>query len=121
MAKKIVITILVVIVAGAGVWYYFSKIQHAPIEKILTNPKAYEGKVVTIEGDVTDRTAFFVVLKFFKVRDKTGEITVVTKDGLPEIKSKVRVKGKVDDAFPVGDQKLVVLTAESVDQEGGNK
>ena len=121
MAKKIIIAILIVIVAGAGVWYYFSKVRHAPIEKILSNPKAYEGKVLTIEGDVTDRTAFFVVLKFFKVRDKTGEITVVTKDSLPEIKANVRVKGKVDEAFPVGDQKLLVFTAESVEQEGRNK
>ncbi len=121
MAKKIVIAVLIVIVAGGGAWYYFSRIHHAPIEKILSNPKAYEGKIVTIEGEVTDKTAFFVVLKFFKVRDKTGEITVVTKNSLPEIKSKVRVKGKVDEAFSIGDQKLLVFAAESVEQEGRNK
>ncbi len=106
---------------GVGVWYYFSRIHHAPIEKILSNPKAYEGKVVTLEGEVTDRTAFFVVLKFFKVRDKTGEITVATKTSLPEVKSKVRIKGTIDEAFPIGDRRLLVFMAESVEEEGRNK
>ena len=91
------------------------------IENILSNPKAYEGKVVTIEGEVTDGTAFFVVLKFFKVKDKTGEIVVVTKKSLPELKSDVLVKGKIDEAFPVGDQKLLVFVEESVEPESSSK
>ena len=122
MAKKIVIAVLIVIVVGGiggGLWYYFNKIRNEPIENIVGNPKAYEGKVVTLEGEVTDRTAFFVVLKFFKVRDKTGEIMVATRTGLPKIKSKVRVRGSIDEAFPVGDQKLLVFIAESVKEEGG--
>ncbi len=121
MVRKVIIAILMVIVIGGGAWYYFSRAHHAPIEKILSNPGAYEGKVVTIEGEVTDRTAFFVVLKFFKVRDKTGEITVVTKKSLPEVRSNVLVKGRIDTAFPVGDQKLLVFVEESVEEKGRNK
>ncbi len=121
MAKKIIIAVLIVIVVGGGAWYYFGRMHHAPIEKILTNPKAYEGKVVTLEGEVTDRTAFFVVLKFFKVRDKTGEITVVTKRSLPEVKSEVRVKGTVDEAFSIGDQKMVIFVEESTEVKAKNK
>ncbi len=121
MGKRIIIAVLVVIVVGGGAWYYFSRVHHAPIEKILSNPKAFEGKVVTVEGEVTDRTAFFVVLKFFKVRDKTGEIMVVTKRGLPEVKSQVRVKGTIDDAFPIGDQKMVIFVEESTEVKDKNK
>ncbi len=70
-----------------------------------------------IEGEVTDRTGFFVVLKFFKLKDKTGEITVVTKKALPEIKSTVSVKGKTDEAFPIGDQKLLIFVEESIEKK----
>ncbi len=52
----------------------------------------------------------FFIIKFFKLRDKTGEIIVVTKGRtLPEIKSQVRVKGSIDQTFSIGDQKLVVF------------
>jgi hypothetical protein len=121
--RTLIIAIMIaVIVIGGGVWYYFSKIHHAEIEKILSSPGTYSGKVVTIEGEVTDRTAFFIVVKFFKLRDKTGEIIVVTKrKTLPEVKSKVRAKGKVDQTFSIGDQKLVVFVEESIDIKGTNE
>ncbi len=115
------ILVVILILIGGGIWYYTARVQHAEIEKILSNPKAYEGKEITIEGEVTDRTAFFVGVKFFKVKDKTGEITVVTKRTLPAIKSTARVKGRIDEAFPVGDQKFVVLTEESLDEKAGGK
>ena len=115
------IVIVIIIAIGGGAWYYSSRVRHAEIEKILSNPREYEGKIVTIEGEVTDRTAFFVVVKFFKVKDKTGEITVVTRRTLPAIKSIVRVKGRIDEVFAVGDQKLVVFVEESIDEKAGNK
>lgn len=123
MSRNVIVAIVIVmiIVIGGGAWYYSSRIRHAEIEKILSNPRAYEGKVVTIEGEVTDRTAFFVVVKFFKVKDKTGEITVVTKRTLPATNSIVRVKGRIDEIFAVGDQKFVVLVEESIDEKAGNK
>lgn len=123
MTRKTVVAILVVIlIIGAGTWYYFKRMHHAPIEKILSAPKAFEGKDVTIEGEVTDRTSFFVTVKFFKLRDKTGEIIVLTRGRtLPEIKSKVRVNGRIDEEFAVGDQKFVVFAAGSVDEKGKEK
>ncbi len=122
ISKKTVVAILVaiVIIIGGGIWYYTTKIQHAQIEKVLSNPRAYEGKVITIEGEVTDRTAFFSALKFFKVKDKTGEITVVTKRTLPALKETVRVSGRVDEVFAVGDLKLVVLVEESIDKKAAD-
>jgi len=121
MVKKVVIAILMVMAIGGGAWYYFNRAHHTRIETILDNPKAYVGKEVTIEGEVTDRTAFFTTVKFFRVRDKTGEIIVSTKKALPEVRSTVLVKGSVDEAFPVGDQKFVVLAGEFVEEKGGSK
>ncbi len=123
MGKKVIIAIVIVIaiVISGGVWYYVSRTHHPTIEKILSNPKAYEGKVVTIEGEVTDRTSFFVVIKFYKVKDNTGEIIVVTKKALPEARSKVLVTGKIDEAFPIGDQKLLVFMEESIEEKGKGK
>jgi hypothetical protein len=123
MPRKVIIAIVIIIIIaiGGGAWYYFSRIHHPTIEKILSNPKAYEGKVVTIEGEVTDRTSFFVIVKFYKIKDNTGEIIVVTKKALPEARSKVLVKGKIDEAFPIGDQKLLVFVEESIEEKGKSK
>ena len=77
--------------------------------------------MVTIEGDVTDRTSFFGVIKFYKVRDKTGEIIVVAKKTLPELKSMLQIKGRIDEAFPIGDLKLLVFLEDSFEEKGRNK
>jgi hypothetical protein len=114
MVKRIIIVLLIVtaVMTGVGMWYYLRQSQYPQIEKILGNPKAYEGKVITIEGEVTDRTSFFIVVKFYRLRDKTGEIIVVTKKPLPEVRSKVHVTGKIDEAFSMGDQRLLVFVEE---------
>lgn len=123
MAKKVIIGISIVIVLAiaGGVWYYFSRVHPTTIDKILGHPAEYQGKAVTIEGEVTDRTAFFVVLRFFKLRDRTGEMIVVTKKSLPEVKSTVRVTGRIDEAFPIGDQKLLIFVEESIEKKGQSK
>ena len=120
MAKKVIIgiSIIIVLAIASGVWYYFSRSRPTTIEKILSHPMEYQGKAVTIEGEVTDRTAFFVVLRFFKLRDRTGEMMVVTKKSLPEIRSTVSVKGKIDEVFPIGDQKLLIFVEESIEKKG---
>ncbi len=121
LKKGIIALIIIAILIGFGAWYYFSRVPLSQIRSILNNPKAYEGKVVTIEGEVTDRTSFFGVIKFYKVKDKTGEIIVVTKRSLPELRSIFRIKGRINDAFPVGDVKLVVFSEESFEEKGTNK
>ncbi len=121
MVRKIGVLVLIVVAIGGGAWYYINGTQHTKIETILSNPKSFEGKEVTIEGEVTDRTAFFPSAKFFRLKDKTGEIVVATQRSLPEIRSTIRAKGKIDDSFPVGDQKLVVFMAVSVEDIGVKK
>ncbi len=120
MARKVFIgiSIMIVLAIAGGIWYYLGRGNRTSIGKILSRPSEYQGKAITIEGEVTDRTAFFVVLRFFKLRDKTGEMMVVTKSSLPEVKSTVRVKGRIDEAFPIGDQKLLIFVEESIEKRG---
>jgi aspartyl/asparaginyl-tRNA synthetase len=112
--KWLVIAIVAVVVIGAGAWYYFSQTHRTDIDKIVGNPGAYAGKEVAIEGEVTDRTALFGALKFYKIKDKSGEMIVVSKRSLPEMRSNVGVKGRIDEAFSLGDQKLVVFVEGTV-------
>ena len=122
IAKKgLVIAIFAVIAIGAGAGYYFSQVHRTDIDKIVSNPGAYAGKEMAIGGEVTDRTALFGVLKFYKVKDRSGEMIVVTKKVLPEIKSSVSVKGRIDDGFSLGDQKLVVFVEGSVEKKETGK
>jgi len=113
-SKWLVIAIIAVIAIGAGAWYYFSQTHRTDIDKIVSNPGAYAGTEVAIEGEVTDRTALFGALKFYKLKDKSGEMIVVSKRSLPEMRSNVSVKGRIDEAFSLGDQKLVVFVEGSV-------
>jgi hypothetical protein len=121
LKKGIVVLIVILILIGIGAWYYFTRVHFSQIQSVLSNPKAYEGKVVTIEGEVADRTSFFRVIKFYKVRDKTGEIIIVTKKTLPELKSMLRIKGRIDEAFPIGDLKLLVFLEDSFEEKGRTK
>ncbi|MGZ3535578.1 MAG: hypothetical protein ACXU9K_10155 [Thermodesulfobacteriota bacterium] len=79
-----------------------------PIGKILENPRAYAGKTVTVSGEVTQIFSL-VFIKYFKVRDETGEILIVTDRPLPKVGTKIKVKGTVQEAFSIGDQQLIVI------------
>ncbi len=83
-----------------------------PISKITDNPRDYDGKTVTVSGEVTETFSFFV-LKYFVVDDGTGTITVVTDKALPKKGSKIRVKGKVSEMFSLGDTATLVIVEES--------
>jgi aspartyl/asparaginyl-tRNA synthetase len=83
-----------------------------PIHKILADPRAYAGKTVTVSGEVT-RVLGLAFIKYFKIRDGTGEITVVTEKPLPKVGSKIKVKGTVKEAFSIGDQQVVVIVEKS--------
>ncbi len=118
MAKKMMIgfSIVISLMIAGGVWYYINRVHLTSIDKILSHQAEYRGKAFTIQGEVTDRTAFFVVLRFFKLRDRTGEMMVLTKKSLPEVKSTVLVTGRIDEAFQIGDQKLLVFLEDSIEK-----
>ncbi|MBI2884220.1 MAG: hypothetical protein HYY11_10025 [Candidatus Methylomirabilis oxyfera] len=79
-----------------------------PIKNILENPRQFSGKELQIKGQVVDIFSLIVV-KYFVIQDKTGEITVVTHRPLPKKGETIKVKGKVEEAFSIADQQLIVL------------
>jgi hypothetical protein len=79
-----------------------------PIKKILENPRDYSGKPVKISGEVTEVFGLLVV-RYFVMKDKTGEIIVVTKRPLPREGIKITVNGTVHEAFSIGDKHVVVV------------
>jgi len=101
--------VVVLAAAGIGVWYYIENISCTPIGEIIANPRNFDGRVTTISGEVTDR-ASLVFVKYFSLKDKTGEIIVATKRPLPAVGARVRVQGRVEEAFSLGsEQKLVFV------------
>jgi hypothetical protein len=78
------------------------------IGKILDDPRHYHGRDVTVAGEVVD-SLNLLVFRTYTVRDRTGEILVVTKGAVPREGASVRVKGKVNQAFAIADKSLVVL------------
>jgi len=84
-----------------------------PIEKTLENPRAYEGRSITLSGTVTGRQSLLAV-KYFSLKDDTGEIRVVTNRALPNIGSRTEVYGRVQQAFALGDQQLVVFVEDEL-------
>lgn len=79
-----------------------------PINKILENPRNYAGKTVTVSGEVT-RVFSLIIVRYFVIRDSTGEVTIVTEKPLPKIGTKMKVEGTVEEAFAIGDQQLIVI------------
>lgn len=79
-----------------------------PIKALLDRPRDYEGKIVTISGEVTEVFSLIVV-KTFSLRDKTGEIVVVTERISPKKGDHIAVKGTVIDAFSFGDKSITAF------------
>ncbi len=51
----------------------------------------------------------FFIVKYFVVRDNSGEISVVTEKPLPVKGEKIKVKGTVREAFSIGTKTALVL------------
>ena len=79
-----------------------------PIREILDEPGRFDGQRATVAGEVVD-SANLLVLKFYKVRDATGTIAVVTSKAVPKPGARVRATGTVHQAFALGKDQLTVL------------
>ena len=75
------------------------------ISKINADPGRYRGKEVGIVGNVTDS---YGVLGngAYEIDDGTGRIWVATRRGVPSRGSRVGVKGRVLNGFPMGRPEL---------------
>jgi hypothetical protein len=78
------------------------------IRQILADPRAYDGKTVTVEGEVTN-TFSFIFLKYFEINDGTGTISVTSDKPLPAKGQRLKVTGEIHQAFSLGDRNVMVL------------
>ncbi len=78
------------------------------IGEILNHPRQFDGKVVTVKGEVTG-SVNVLLLRTYTVQDQTGEMIVVTDRAVPRRGEQLRVRGRVREAFVVGDRALTVL------------
>jgi aspartyl/asparaginyl-tRNA synthetase len=106
--KKIALLLFLFVFAAMACSGIFS----TPIKKIIDNPRDYDGKKVTVSGEVTETFSFFV-MKYFVVSDGTGTITVVTKKPLPKKGAKIRLRGEVNEMFSLGDSQTLVIVEDS--------
>ena len=91
--------LLAVVVSGCAV-----ALRHPSIAELKYNPGRYQHKTVAINGVVTSSWGVpLMPLKFYKVDDGTGEMTVVAQGGrVPTKGAHVRVKGRVSDVATLG-------------------
>ena len=78
-----------------------------PIGDLVQNPSAYQGKTVKIAGTVTNALQVpFVGARLYTVRDKTGQIAVVTYGELPAVGQKVVARGMFSTVATLGIQSV---------------
>jgi hypothetical protein len=82
------------------------------IGDIVGHPRDYVDREVTISGEVTGTFSLFVV-KYFIVRDSSGEISVISEKPLPAKGENIKVKGTVKEAFSIGAKTALVLVEAS--------
>ena len=78
---------------------------HSPsVAELKYNPGRYQNKTVSINGVVTSAWGVpLVPIKFYKIDDGTGELTVVSQGGrLPTRGAHVRVTGRVSEVAAFG-------------------
>lgn len=85
-----------------------SPLMPTKIADIKNNPRNYVDKEVMVSGEVT-QTFSLLVIKYFIVRDDSGEITVVTERPLPRQGQRLKIRGVVKEAFSIGPQSLLVI------------
>jgi hypothetical protein len=71
------------------------------IGSVLADPSKYRNREVQISGDVVD--SYGVLGRgVYRVRDDTGELWVMSGEGVPRTGARVKVRGTVRDAFSLG-------------------
>jgi hypothetical protein len=81
------------------------------IKDVVDNPRKYVDQTVTVAGEVQEAFAL-LSLKYYTLGDGTGSIRVLTEKPLPRKGEKLRVTGRVAEAFALGDQSVMILIEE---------
>ena len=83
------------------------------IGKILDNPDRYRDKEVGIAGRVRDSYGAAFVGGAYKIDDGTGEIWVISRQGVPSKGAGVGVRGRVYNGFSFGGRNFGTVIEES--------
>jgi hypothetical protein len=71
------------------------------INKVLADPTRYRDKEITVSGQVSD--SYSVASRgAYKIRDGSGELWVVSEQGVPRTGAEVKVTGRVREGYNVG-------------------
>lgn len=71
------------------------------INRILSDPSRYRNDEVTINGSVTESVSI-ADRGAYRVDDRSGQLWVVSTQGVPRKGARVTVKGTIRDAFDLG-------------------
>lgn len=81
------------------------------IHRISSNPRDYEGRVLTITGEVTGGLGI-PGFSGFVLQDSTGEIGVVTSRATPNIGTQISIHGTIMQLFAFGNERITVFCEE---------
>ena len=71
------------------------------IGSVLADPSKYRNREVQIAGNVVD--SYGVLGRgVYRIRDDSGELWVMSSEGVPRTGARVKVRGTVRDAFSLG-------------------
>jgi len=79
-----------------------------PIKKIKKDPARFNGKKVCIRGRVISSLDLREI-NCFTLRDKTGNLLIVTDNKLPLKNDRIRVKGILEQNYPYKTQNFLVI------------
>lgn len=97
--------LMLIVAIGCGKSNYTTKVT---IREVLEHPREYESKIIQVEGEVTGIFSL-ILIKYFIIKDDTGEIIVVTERILPKKGERIKVRGKVIEAFSIADKTLTKI------------
>lgn len=123
--RKSVIILFLLVVCVIGFCVYPKKVDlpdpinikvyvTTPIQKIIDNPKDYQGSTISIEGTVTKTFKLFGYSRY-TLTDETGSITVVGQDILPTTGDKIKVVGHIDQWWSIGSFSKIVFRPDQED------
>ena len=81
------------------------------ISKVLESPSKYQDKIVAVKGKVTESIIAFGV-GYFVLSDGTSSIAVIPSKTFPKVGEEIKIRGKVKNAFVIGDKSLSVILEE---------
>jgi len=109
MSKKtIIITVFVLMILAGALLWLSCRDNPVPIDQVLVNARAYAGKIIPLEGTVTNNISFMGKGAFL-LEDESGQITVITAKGTPTVGEKVKIKGEVKQALSVGGFNMIIF------------